>query len=83
MATQASRGQIVADDVASILNGIANVPGGDSAIRDIMVEPDDRHERRKMQHFAMLFGLICAIAFLVTAAIHVLLAPARPRRSQS
>jgi hypothetical protein len=36
----------------------------------------------EMQHFAMLFGLICAIAFLVTAAIHVLLAHARPRRSQ-
>src|SRR4051812_28785230 len=44
--TQASRGQIVADDVASILTGIANALGGDNAIRDIMGEPDDQHERR-------------------------------------
>ena len=82
LATQAGRSQIVADDVASILTGIANGLGGDNAIRDIMGEPEDQYECR-MQHFAMLFGLICAIAFLVTAAIHVLLAPARPRRSQS
>ena len=82
VATQASRGQIIADDVASILTGcamhsVATTPSATSRgnpMTNISAE---------MQHFAMLFGLICAIAFLVTAAIHVLLAPARPRRSQS
>ena len=45
VATQASRGQVVSDDVASILTGIANAPSSDNAIRDIVGKPDDQHER--------------------------------------
>lgn len=38
-ATHPSRGQLAAEDVAYILTGIANAPGGAEAIRQIMGAP--------------------------------------------